>query len=102
MHTAAGGCTTTREALEVGAVVVTLPARYLGGRWSLAYLTQMGVLDTVAKDKDDYVRIAVNMGTDGAARAHVQDKVRANFHKLLGSETAPAEWAKLIKQMANG
>ena len=47
----AGGCTTTRESLEVGAVVVTLPAPYLGGRWSLAYFQQMGVLDTVAKKK---------------------------------------------------
>jgi len=43
----AGGCTTTREAIEVGAPVVTLPASYLGGRWSLAYFMQIGVLDTV-------------------------------------------------------
>ena len=39
----AGGCTTTREALEVGALVVTLPAKYLGSRWSAAYYTIMGV-----------------------------------------------------------
>ena len=39
----AGGCTTTREALEVGAIVVTLPAKYLGSRWSAAYYTIMGV-----------------------------------------------------------
>ena len=32
----AGGCTTTREALELGKAVVTLPAKYLGARWSLA------------------------------------------------------------------
>ena len=38
----AGGCTTTREALEVGALVVTLPAKYLGSRWSAAYYTIMG------------------------------------------------------------
>jgi predicted O-linked N-acetylglucosamine transferase (SPINDLY family) len=44
----AGGCTTTREAIEVGAAVVTLPANYLGGRWSLAYFMQIGVLDTVS------------------------------------------------------
>ena len=29
----AGGCTTTREVLELGKVVVTLPAKYLGSRW---------------------------------------------------------------------
>jgi predicted O-linked N-acetylglucosamine transferase (SPINDLY family) len=43
----AGGCTTTREAIEAGAAIVTLPADYLGGRWSLAYFAHIGVLDTV-------------------------------------------------------
>jgi predicted O-linked N-acetylglucosamine transferase (SPINDLY family) len=42
----AGGCTTTREALEVGALVVTLPAKYLGSRWSAAYYTIMGVTES--------------------------------------------------------
>jgi predicted O-linked N-acetylglucosamine transferase (SPINDLY family) len=38
----AGGCTTTREALELGKAVVTLPAKLLGGRWSLAYYALLG------------------------------------------------------------
>ena len=60
----AGGCTTTREALEIGAPVVTLPGKYLGGRWSLAYYQIMGVLDLVAKDKEDYIKIALKIGTN--------------------------------------
>ena len=44
----AGGCTTTRESLEVGGLVVTLPARYLGSRWTLAYYSIIGVWDPVA------------------------------------------------------
>ena len=34
-----GGDTTSREAFETGAIVVTLPSPYLGGRWTQAYYT---------------------------------------------------------------
>ena len=36
---------TTREALKAGALVVTLPAQFLGSRWSLAYYGIMGATD---------------------------------------------------------
>jgi len=33
----AGGCTTTREVLELGKAIITLPAKFLGSRWTLGY-----------------------------------------------------------------
>ncbi len=97
----AGGCTTTREALELMAPVVTLPASHLGGRWSLAYYSIMGVMDLVAKDKDDYVAIAVRMGTDRAARRAVQARIRDNLGKLFGRKEAVRSWATLLERIAN-
>ena len=52
----AGGCTTTREAFEMGAVVVTLPAKYLGGRWTLAFYQILGIKEAIATDEADYAR----------------------------------------------
>jgi len=95
----AGGCTTTREALEIGSVIVTLPAKYLGGRWSLAYYSIMGVLDVVAKDKADYVDLAVRMGTDKNARAEVRGKILKNVHKLYFKTAAVDAWTRIIKRM---
>ena len=96
----AGGCTTTRESLEVGGMVVTLPARYLGSRWTLAYYSIMGVLDLVAKDENEYVETAVRLGTDLNYREKVRFKIQNNMHKLWRQTDAVDEWSKMLERMA--
>ena len=98
----ASGCTTTREALEVGALVVTLPSQHLGGRWSMAYYEQLGVTDLVAKDADDYVRIAVRIATDESAREEVKRRVQAALPKLFRRQEAVDEWSKMLRRLALG
>ena len=97
----AGGCTTTREALEIGALVVTLPAKYLGSRWSLAYYNRIGVLDLVAKNNNDYVDIAVDIATNEKRRKEVRKRVLDNMHKLFYQESAIDSWTNIFQQMIN-
>ncbi len=100
----ASGCTTTREGLlEAG---VTLPAKYLGSRWTLAYYNIMGVTDLVAHDQDDYVAKAVRVATDapfahagrGAGPPHArqpkQDLGTALCRGQLGSPAHKHQHAK--------
>lgn len=94
-----GGCTTTREALEVGGIVVTMPCKYLGGRWSLAYLNHIGVRDTIAESKEEYVRIAVAMATNASTRSSVRERIMANFPKLMKSNEAVKEWENVLLKM---
>ena len=96
----AGGCTTTREALEVGALVVTLPAKYLGSRWSLAYYTIMGVTDLVARDKRHYAQLAVQMATDTAAASATRRRILDNVHKLFHQQAAVDAWSTLLQRLA--
>lgn len=84
----------------MGAVVVTLPAQYLGSRWSLAYYSILGVMDLVARDEDDYVAIALRMGMDVAARADVQRRIEENIHKLFHQPAAVAGWTDIFLLMA--
>ena len=96
----AGGCTTTREALELGAVVVTLPAQYLGGRWSYAYLKHIGVEDTIASSAADYVRLAVRFATDADARRDLRRRVRENVVRLFEQEAAVRSWERALLDLA--
>ena len=95
----AGGCTTTREALEIGALVVTLPAKYLGGRWSLAYYDIIGVMDLVAKDREDYINMAVELGTNCEKRNEIREKVLNNMHKLFYQQSAVDSWVEVFQRM---
>ena len=98
----AGGCTTTREAFEVGALVVTLSAQYLGSRWSLAYYNIMGVTDLVAETREEYVDIAVRMATDKVAAEEVRSRIVKNRHKLFRRQEAVEAWIEVYKTMAAG
>lgn len=97
----AGGCTTTREALELGAPVVTLPAKYLGGRWSYAYYKIIGVEDLIANDKNDYVNIAVEIGTDKTKRNLIKQKIKDNINKLFYSNEAVNSWVNVLTTIIN-
>merc|ERR1711871_548786 len=98
----AGGCTTTREAFEMGAVVVTLPAKYLGGRWTLAFYDILGVTDAVAVDKDDYVRLVVTIGRDDTLRKSIKSKIAKNIHKMWRCEKAVENWSNALLNIAKG
>lgn len=80
------GGVTTLEAIACGLPIVTLPGRYMRSRHSYGILTQLGVSDTIAHDKDEYVTIAVRLGADPKWRAEVLSRMKDN-HAQLYSDT---------------
>lgn len=71
------GGTTTAQALGVGAPIVTLPGEFMRGRITAGCYQKMGLLDCVARDRDDYVRIALSLGCDPAFRARIRAAILA-------------------------
>jgi predicted O-linked N-acetylglucosamine transferase (SPINDLY family) len=100
----AGGCTTTREALEMGAPVVTLPGRLLGGRWTYAYYKMLGdeklMNQVVASTPAEYITKAVELGVNTAARAQVQARINMRLHKLYRKQEAVDSWERVLLQIA--
>jgi predicted O-linked N-acetylglucosamine transferase (SPINDLY family) len=109
----AGGCTTTREAIELGKAVVTWPARLLGGRWTLGLyniieLEEETKTKLIASSKDEYIAKAVEIGTNSTLRRKIEleikDKTKSN---LFYRQEAVEEWEKIllrispVKQCAN-
>lgn len=58
------GCLTTLEALWMGVPVVTLPKTRPASRQSLDFLTALGRTEWVAKDREEYVRIAATLASN--------------------------------------
>jgi predicted O-linked N-acetylglucosamine transferase (SPINDLY family) len=96
----AGGCTTTREALELSKVVVTLPARLLGGRWSYAYYQMLedSTLNehVIATSPEDYIEKAVALGRDEGLRTEMERRIQTSLHHLYRSWDAVKSWEKAL------
>jgi protein O-GlcNAc transferase len=71
-----GGGHTSLDALALGTPVVTLPGQFLRGRITLGLYRKMGLMDCVAEDPQQYVSIAVRLGTDPDYRRQVQTRIR--------------------------
>jgi hypothetical protein len=72
-----GGGNTTYEALSLGTPVVTLPSGFMRGRVTAACYRKMGLTDCIADSEQDYVDLAVRLGTDPAYRRAMQDRILA-------------------------
>lgn len=70
-----GGNNTTCEAFAFGKPIVTLPARFLRGRYTLACYREMQIDDGIASSPDEFVRIAVALGRDDERRAALSARI---------------------------
>jgi len=76
------GGLTTCEAIWMGVPVVTCPGETFASRHGLAHLSAAGMTETVARDLDHYVELAVGLASDlpglGALRAGLRERVAAS------------------------
>ena len=73
-----GGLTTV-ETLWMGVPLVSYAADRFAGRQSLSYLSTIGHPELCARTEDDYLSIAVRLGTDGEARRRLRGRLRADM-----------------------
>jgi protein O-GlcNAc transferase len=69
------GGNSSYEALALGLPIVTLPSEFLRGRITYALYKKMGVMDCVAENRDDYVRLALELGSDPSRREALRAKI---------------------------
>jgi predicted O-linked N-acetylglucosamine transferase (SPINDLY family) len=86
-----GGGNSSLEAMAVGTPVVTLPGAFARSRFTLANYRRMGVLDCVASSAQEYVDIAVRLGTDPAYRSLVKARIVGASHRLYDDVGAVRE-----------
>ncbi len=96
------GGNTALDALSVGLPIVTLAGPLMRGRQSSAMLRLMGLGSLIASDRDHYVKIAVQLGTDRARRMDCQrDLISA--HSMLFDDAGPlAALSNAIIGLAQG
>ena len=82
------GGNTTLETVALDVPVVTLPGPMMRSRHSYAILKMMGVEETIARDIDGYVDIAVRLGTDAAWRHEIVGKMRTNKKHVYNDDQA--------------
>lgn len=78
------GCNSSLESVAHNLPIVTLPGDLMRGRHSMAILKMMGIEETIASNKEEYVQIAIRLGKDFQYREYMSEQIAENKHKLYG------------------
>lgn len=90
------GGNTSLDALACALPVVTLPGNFMRGRQSATMLRLAGAADLIARDADDYVRIATRLVDDPAWRASLAATIRDGLGALFETSAPVQAFAELL------
>lgn len=76
------GDNTTMESTAYNLPIVTWPGELMRGRHSTAMLKMMGIEETIAASKAEYIALAVRLGKDPNYRQHISNRIANNKRKL--------------------
>ena len=93
------GGNTSLDALAAGLPIVTLPGRFMRGRQSAGMLASAGLDEFVARDEDDYVRIAAQLASDRDSRAAQTNRIHESAAKLFGDPAPVREFADELERL---
>ena len=96
-----GGGSTTIQALSFGTPVVTLPTEFLRARISYACYRHMGVDSLIARDSDDYCRIAVELGKSAELRRNLRGKLAEKSGILFSNRKVIVECEEFLEGTFN-
>jgi predicted O-linked N-acetylglucosamine transferase (SPINDLY family) len=93
-----GGGNTSYEGLAMGTPIVTLPSQFLRGRITFALYKQMQTLDCVVENCQDYINLALRLGTDPDYRSALRDKILAANHVLFENTQGVRDLEQFFRQ----
>ena len=93
------GGNTTLEALSFGLPVVTCPGEMMRSRHSYAILQMLGVTETIAQTKDEYIDIAVQLGLDADWRNRLRQTIFDRHPHLYNDRTCVRALENFYRQV---
>lgn len=96
-----GGGMTSLIALWMGVPVVTWPGETIASRQTLSMLSAAGDVSTVARDQDDYVRIATELAADPARLIELRQRLRGQISQtaFIDAHRAVPEWENTVARL---
>jgi predicted O-linked N-acetylglucosamine transferase (SPINDLY family) len=94
-----GGVNTTYDGFSLNKPIVTIPSHFHRGRYTLGCYKKMQLTECVASDRDEYIEIAVRLGTDADYRAEITQRIRQANPVLFEDQEAVREHERIFVQL---
>ena len=96
-----GGCNTSFSAFSMGIPIVTMPADMINGRFTYGLYKKMGIMDLVAYNFDDYVKLAIKCATNKPWRDEISERIKSNIHLIFNEVDSINSWINFCIDAVN-
>ena len=94
-----GGCLTALDAMSNGVPFVTLPGPFERGRFAMSIYEQMNYTDLVARDTENFIDVAVTLGTDPMRRNNAARDLQEAYPRAHNVQAVAREWMDLFRRL---
>ena len=91
------GGNTSLEAIGLDKPIVTCPSKFMRGRYTYAILKILGMDETIAKTKEEYVEIAVNLARNVNFRNLIINKIKNKKTNLFDNKKSITSLENIIR-----
>ena len=95
-----GGCNTF-SAFSMGIPIVTMPADMINGRFTYGLYKKMGIMDLVAYNFEDYVKLANKCAINKLWRNEISEKIKNNIHLIFNEVDSINAWINFCVDAVN-
>ena len=97
-----GGFNSTIESFSLGKICITRPGQRISGKFTQGLYAKMGITEFTCNTDEEYVKKAVEYGTNCEKRKEYENCIAENIHKIFEETESVDEWKELLKNLHNG
>ena len=97
-----GGFNSTIESFSLGKICITRPGRRISGKFTQGLYEKMGITEFICQTHEEYVKKAVEYGTNCEKRKEYENCIAENIHKIFEETESVDEWKELLINLHNG
>lgn len=96
-----GGCNSSIEAFDLGIPVVSMPSKFINGRFTYGFYQKMGIHECLVDNADDYVKIALKLANNPEYRDMIVKKINRQKHLLFQDVESVRDWSSCLMKLAD-
>jgi hypothetical protein len=94
-----GGCNSSMEAFGIGKIVITMPSRFLPGRFTMGFYKKMGIDDAIVDNFDDYAKKAIFYLDNINERNILENRIKEKSHLLFNDDKSVEDWQNMLIEL---
>ena len=91
-----GGCNSSLEALSLGKIIITIPSKYLPGRFTYGFYKKMGITEPIVNNYDEYIDKVIYYLHNTKERKILEEKIKEKSKFLYEEKESVDEWQQML------